>query len=134
MGLFIITRYLLLTAGWLSFVCGIIGLFLPVVPTAPFLILSAICFSKSSERLHRWMRNHSRIGPIIRDWEDSRVIRFRAKVVATVMLSFSFFYPFILENVPLAVKIVVPIVLTIVLIFIWSCPGEAASNRDSAVK
>ena len=61
---------------------GVIGIFLPVFPTTPFLILVAACFSKSSEKWHQWLLNHKVFGPIIHDWEDNRCIKCRIKVVA----------------------------------------------------
>lgn len=120
----LILRYTLLGLGWLSLGLGLIGLLLPVMPTVPFLILSAYCFSKSSRRLHEWLRRHPRFGPLIRDWEDHRVIRPRAKVVSSAMISFSMIYPWIFEGVPLGVRIGVTVALLIVVVFIWSCPSH----------
>jgi len=61
-----------------------LGLFLPLLPTTPFLLLAAFCFSRGSERLHGWLLGHRTMGPIIRDWNERRVIRPRVKVLAAI--------------------------------------------------
>lgn len=80
-------RPLLLGLGWLSFALGVIGAFLPVLPTTPFLILSAYLFSKSSAKLHSWLLDLPTFGPMIRDWETKRVIRPKAKFYALIVLA-----------------------------------------------
>jgi uncharacterized membrane protein YbaN (DUF454 family) len=63
-----------------------LGLFLPLLPTTPFLLLAAFCFSRGSSRLHRWLMEHPTMGPIIKDWNENRVIQPRVKWMATVMI------------------------------------------------
>ena len=89
-----VLRCLWLVAGFLSFGAGIAGVVLPLVPTTPFLILSAFCFARSSDRLHDWLVNHPRFGPPIRHWRDHRAISPRGKrlsiVAMAVVLAISF--------------------------------------------
>jgi uncharacterized membrane protein YbaN (DUF454 family) len=75
-------RYLLLGIGWTSVALGVIGIFLPVLPTTPFLLLAAACFARSSQRFYRWLVGHPRLGPWIRDYLDGKGIPLRAKVYA----------------------------------------------------
>ncbi|WP_341303408.1 YbaN family protein [Pseudomonas sp. TMP25] len=75
-------RYALLAAGWLSVVLGVIGIFLPVLPTTPFLLLAAACFMRSSKRFYLWLVNHRRLGPWIVDYLDGQGIPLKAKVYA----------------------------------------------------
>ena len=67
-------RLFLIVAGWFAVTLGAIGIFLPLLPTTPFLILAATCFAKSSERFHTWLLNSPLFGPIIRDWLERRCI------------------------------------------------------------
>lgn len=75
-------RYALLAVGWLSVVLGVIGIFLPVLPTTPFLLLAAACFMRSSKRFYLWLVNHRRLGPWIVDYLDGQGIPLKAKVYA----------------------------------------------------
>jgi hypothetical protein len=75
-------RLIWLTLGGLFLVTGLIGVFLPVVPTTPFLLLAAGCFAKSSPRLHRWLLAHPTLGPPIRNWEENGAISPPAKRLA----------------------------------------------------
>ena len=75
-----VIRTLLLAIGWLSVILGIIGIFLPVLPTTPFLLLAAACFARSSRRFYLWLVEHPRLGPWVRDYLDGHGIPLKAKV------------------------------------------------------
>ena len=77
-----------LVAGALSLLLGIIGIFVPLLPTTPFVLLAAACFSRGSSRCERWLLSHPRFGPMVRDWRDYRAVPLRAKQLATVMMAF----------------------------------------------
>ncbi len=68
--------------GWLSVALGILGIFLPVLPTTPFLLLAATCFARSSERFYLWLVNHRRLGPWIRDYLEGNGIPLKGKLYA----------------------------------------------------
>ncbi|TLX57177.1 DUF454 domain-containing protein [Stutzerimonas nosocomialis] len=75
-------RYLLLGIGWLSVALGVIGIFLPVLPTTPFLLLAAACFVRSSRRFYLWLVGHKHLGPWIRDYLEGNGIPLKGKVYA----------------------------------------------------
>lgn len=73
-------------AGVLALVLGILGIFLPLLPTTPFLLLASWCFARGSERLHGWLLSHRVFGEYLRNFEAGRGIPLKAKIVATAML------------------------------------------------
>ena len=75
-------RFLWTIAGWLAFGIGLIGAFVPLLPTVPFMILAAFCFARGSERFHDWLVHHPQFGPAIRDWRKYGAISRRGKVFA----------------------------------------------------
>ena len=68
--------------GLLSLLLAVLSVVLPLLPTTPFLLLSAFCFSQSSEKAHQWLLNHNFFGPLINDWQQHGKIRRKVKVVA----------------------------------------------------
>ncbi|MBB4648996.1 YbaN family protein [Aminobacter sp. P9b] len=72
----------LIALGILMLALGIIGAFLPVMPTTIFLILAAWCFGRSSPRIEAWMLDHPRFGPALRAWREEGAIPRRAKIMA----------------------------------------------------
>jgi uncharacterized membrane protein YbaN (DUF454 family) len=79
-------RWLLLLVGCGSLGLGVLGVFLPLLPTTPFLLLSSYCFVHSSPRLNRWLLQHPWLGPFLRDWEQQRGVRRSVKVAALLMV------------------------------------------------
>ena len=124
-------RVTYLILGHLFLVIGFIGAFLPVLPTTPFLLLSAFFYSKSSERLHNWMLNHKMLGPPLRDWQDNGVIGPKAKALAAIMLLFVILYRIPTLNINLWIKVVAEVVLVIVFIFILTRPSKRKKPDSS---
>lgn len=79
-------RWLLIIIGLVSTGLGIIGIFVPLLPTTPFLLLAAACFARSSERFHSWLVNHNHLGPMIRGYLDGSGIPLRAKYTAITLI------------------------------------------------
>ena len=61
---------------------GILGLFLPLLPTTVFLLLAAGCFARSSDKWHRWLLSNRIFGPIINDWNEKKCVTASTKIVA----------------------------------------------------
>ncbi len=85
-------RYGLIAFGWLCVCLGVIGAFLPVMPTTIFLILALWAFSKSSARFHHWLYSHPRLGRRLRDWHAHRVIPIPVKCLALSMMTASLLF------------------------------------------
>jgi uncharacterized membrane protein YbaN (DUF454 family) len=77
-----VARIAYLVTGLLFVGLGVLGAFLPVVPTTPFLLVSLWAFSKSSARLERWLLEHPRFGPRLVAWRTQRVIPLPVKLTA----------------------------------------------------
>jgi uncharacterized protein len=80
-------RAVLLAAGFVCVGLATLGVFLPLLPTTPFLLLAAACFAKSSHRFYRLLLGNRVFGPLIRDWREHRAIPLRAKVLAIVAMA-----------------------------------------------
>lgn len=121
----ILTRPAYIFLGYLSLALGVIGIFLPVMPTTPFIIVAAFCFSKSNKKIHRWLRQHKIFGSALRDWESHKVIKTKFKIIASITMTSGLIYPIFFSNYDKRVNIVIISVLAIVFIFIWSRPSKA---------
>lgn len=89
-------RSFYLFAGLAALAFGAVGLFLPLLPTVPFLILAAFCFARSSRRLEAWLLAHPRYGPHIRGWRERGAISRRGKRAAYAALALSILIGFLL--------------------------------------
>lgn len=76
--------------GVVSTALGFVGIFVPGLPTTPFLILAGWCFARSSPRLHAWLLSNRFFGPSLRQWGESRTIPLRAKRQAVVVVLLTF--------------------------------------------
>ena len=121
-------KVVFLTLGWLSLLLGIIGIFLPVLPTTPFALLAAYFFSNSSEKLHSWLLRQKHLGPLIKNWESHGVIRPRAKILATVTMVVLFSYTNLFVPVSILIKLLINSIGIGVLIFIWTRPSDVPNS------
>lgn len=102
-------------------VLGIVGAFLPVLPTTPFLLVAAWAGSKGWPQLEAWLLAHPRWGPPIRRWRDHRAVPRNAKWLASVTMAVSIGV-LALSNAPMALKLAVPLFLLIVATWLWRRP------------
>lgn len=79
-------RILLISGGTLSVSLGILGIFLPLLPTTPFLLLAAICYARSSEKFYHWLMTNRWCGNYIRNYREGNGLPLKQKVLTIVLL------------------------------------------------
>ena len=79
-------RRLLIGAGTLSTGLGIIGVFIPILPTTPFLLLAAACYMRSSERFYQWLINNRIFGAYVRNYIEGKGMPIRTKIYTILLL------------------------------------------------
>lgn len=115
-------QYLWAAMGLICVGLAVVGIVLPLLPTVPFLLLAAFFFARSSSRLHTWLVSHRTFGPMILDWQRSGAIRPGAKKAATISVA-AVFGLSVLLSLPSHVLIIQVVVLSGVMIFIWTRPN-----------
>lgn len=100
-----ILRTLLLWAGHISIVVGLLALIIPVLPTTPFLLVAAAAYAKSSARFYHWLLTNKYFGNYIRQWRHDQCIPVRAKVAAigTLVVTMGTSIVFFVRPVPLKI-------------------------------
>lgn len=121
-----LARLILIATGLLCTVLAVLGIFLPLLPTVPLLLLAAACFARSSERFHSRLLAHPQLGPIIRSYQNGQGIPLRAKVTAisllwlTIPISVFFFLTQLWLQICL---ITIGLAVTIYLLRLPLCPS-----------
>ncbi len=82
----VLRKWFLIAAGGLAVGLGMIGIFVPVLPTTPFLLLAAACFMHSSKRLYAWLTQHPWFGTYIRNYREHRAMTSHARLVTLAIL------------------------------------------------
>ena len=124
-------RLLWLFGGLLAVALGIIGVFLPILPTTPFLLLAAACFARSSPRFYSMLLNHPVFGPPIRQWRNERTIPKKVKILAISLLSITLGSTIIFVVPLMAVKLLLTVIGLVVIIFLLRIPTREITNPDS---
>jgi len=114
-------RWVYLVLALLFLLLGVIGIFLPVLPTTPFILLSAWAAARSSPRLLAWLEEHTAFGPMIRDWRRGGVVRRRAKWMATGVMSASGIYLLLSSHPRWAAGLAIAC-MTAVALWLWQRP------------
>lgn len=79
-------KFGLMIAGIILVILGILGIFLPLLPTTPFLLLAAACFARSSPKLYQWLLNHRYLGNYIKNYRQNKGIPIGTKIVSITVL------------------------------------------------
>lgn len=125
-------RLLLLALGWLSLGLGVIGIFLPLLPTTPFLLLAAALFMRASDRLYAWLTGHAVLGPYIRDYLEGRGIPLKAKLLALGMMWTSLLFTALVLTDKTSVRVILPVTGLAVSLWLWRQPTRRADDGTDA--
>ncbi|MEO1045552.1 MAG: YbaN family protein [Pseudomonadota bacterium] len=112
---------------------GAIGVFLPLLPTTPFVLLAAFAFARSSQRFHEWLLQHRIFGPLIADWRDHGAISRKAKTLSIISMITVLAVSLALA-VPQTVIIIQLVVLSAAALFILTRPSVVADKAEISSK
>lgn len=117
----VVARYLLLLVAVLSLALGVIGVFVPGLPTTVFILIAGWAAARSSPRFHNWLESHSLFGPMLRDWRKYGAVSRRAKITATMMMAACAVILFVTTSRMWVAEIITG-VMAIVLMWLWRRP------------
>jgi len=115
-------RTLLLGVGVLATALGVLGIFLPLLPTVPLLLLAAACFARSSPRCYAWLLDHPRLGPLVNVYLDGTGMPLRAKIWAILLLWSSISLSLLFLVPLLSIKLVLFVIAVSVTIYLLRLP------------
>lgn len=110
--------------GAIFLLIGVIGIFLPLLPTTPFLLLAAYFFSKGSQKIYLWLINLPRIGTSIQDWNESGSISKKTKCSAVLCITLTAFYIWFGLKISVIARILAILTLLSVVVFITTRPEK----------
>ncbi len=116
-------RWLMLGIGWFAVGLGVLGAFLPLLPTTPFLLVAAWAFGRSSKRLRLWLYESRLFGPLLQNWQKHGAIPSWAKAMAVAAMTLAFIGLMQRDAIPVWALSLVGLTLLAVAIWIVSRPG-----------
>lgn len=116
-------RLFLFILGLLLFGLGCVGVFVPVLPTTPLMLLALWCFARSSQRFHDWLYTHRIFGPPLQQYRKYRVIPVVAKSAALVFMTASLVYLFVFLQTAIWLKVLIASGMALGAWFIMSKPS-----------
>ncbi len=129
-----VTRVLLQIGGMLSLALGLLGIFLPILPTTPFLLLTAACWARSSRRFYVWLMTNRIFGSYIHNWRKHGVIPKNTKLYAialitvTMSTSIIFFIPMIIGQITMG------LIGIAVICYLYRMPTDINTNKESILQ
>lgn len=116
-----IARLLWRVLALLLLALGLLGVFLPLLPTVPFLLAAAWASGRGWPALEHWLLDHPRYGESLRRWRQEGAVSRRAKWAASWMMLFSTAV-LLVTNAPIAVKVALPLLMAVITIWLWRRP------------
>lgn len=125
-------RGLLTVAGFACVGLGLLGIFLPLLPTTPFLLLAAACFARSSPRFHAWLLANRTFGPLIHQWEKNRTIPRKTKWVAIALMTVTLGASIVFFVKPVWLKGLLAALGLGLAFWLWRIPSSMPEVPDAA--
>jgi uncharacterized membrane protein YbaN (DUF454 family) len=122
-------KILLITCGTISVALGVLGLFLPLLPTTPFLLLAAACYARSSEKLYDWLLGNRWFGEYIRNYREGKGIPLKRTAFAIALLWLTIGYSAIVAVSLLWVRLVLLVIAVGVTVHLVSISTTVRSRR-----
>ena len=113
--------------GFLSLGVAYIGVITPGIPYSPFVVFAAYCFSKGSERMHRWLYNHKLFGPFLTNWGEKRVFPQKMKYFMLAMMTLSLIIMYI-TGVKLIGVVSTAVFMALVAVWAWRYPSSVEEH------
>ena len=125
-------RAALVVAGSGFVVVGLAGIFLPVLPTTPFLLLAAACYARASRRLYNALLNSRLFGPAILEWQQHRAIAWRTKLTAIALLSVTFATSIVFFVEDTWMRLALALVGLVLGVWLYRIPSRDGPGRAAA--
>jgi len=125
-------RVALVTAGTSSLALGVIGIFVPVLPTTPFVLLAAGCYARASTRLHDRLLRSRTFGPMIREWQCHHSIRYRTKLVAIATMAVSLGISTVFFVEPAWLKAALALLGVTLAVWMYRIPSRDGPGRPAS--
>ena len=120
-------RIILLSLGLLCVALAFIGIFIPGIPTTPFLIVALWAFAQSSKKFHAWLLNHKRFGTVLRNWESHKVVPIKAKITMVILqITAVAMIQYSLNNIFITISLAV--LLLCVAFYVISLPSKVINE------
>lgn len=125
-----ISRFFFIILGTIFVGWGVAGIFLPLVPTTPFLLLAAACYARGSVRFYNWLLNNKYLGSYIKDWRTGRGIPLHAKIITCLLIAVAFGYSIIFVVHSPIFEVALILLAIGMSLYIVTRPTRRISNKD----
>lgn len=117
-------RGLFMALGTVALLLGVLGIFLPLLPTTPFVLLAAACYARGSHRFYNWLLAQRTFGPIVHEWQHHRSIPYRTKVTAVALMSLTLGTSIVFFIKPLWLKGVLAVIGIALAVWLYRMPSR----------
>jgi uncharacterized membrane protein YbaN (DUF454 family) len=124
-----IVRGFFLVIGVLAFALGIVGIFLPLLPTTPLIIVAAACFARAYRPFHEWLLAHRYFGPMLHEWYSHRSLPYRTKILAIVMMLIGFGGSIVFFVRPAWAQLLAAVFALLLAIWLYRIPSRDGPRR-----